>query len=81
MNLKGQIRYRATHKESLSTNKLNQNILFTKNKKHNKYHAVSIVIASNNRNNDKRHKRMTPLHYISLLLNTQITKDQNQDMT
>ena len=33
MNLKGQNRYRATHKESLSTNKLNQNILFTKNKK------------------------------------------------
>ena len=81
MNLKGQNRYRATHKESLSTNKLNQNILFTKNKKNNKYHAVTIVIVSNNRNNDKRHKGMTPLHSISLLLNTRSTKDQNHDMT
>ena len=50
LNLKGQIRYRATHKESLSRNKLNQNILFTKNKKTNKYHAVSIVIVSNENN-------------------------------
>ena len=80
MNLKGQNRYRATHKESLSTNKLKQNILFTKNKKLRNTMQCSLSL-SQMETMTLNTKGMMPIHSTSLLLNTLITKDQNHDMT
>ena len=75
MNLKGQNRYRATHKESLSTNKLNQNILFTKNKKLRNTMQCSLSL-SQMETMTLNTKGMMPMHSTSLLLNTLIMKNR-----
>ena len=64
MNLKGQIRYRATHKESLSTNKLNQNILFTKNKKLINTMQCPLSLSQMETMTLNSNKEMMPMHFI-----------------
>ena len=76
MNLKGQIRYRATHKESLSTNKLNQNILFTENKKLIKTMQCPLSLSQMKTMTSNSNKEMTPMHFITI-----INKDLEYELT
>ena len=78
MNLKGQNRYRTTHKESLSTNKLNQNILFTKNKKLINTMQCPLSLAQII---EKMTKGIKEWHHCTLiLLSTQIIEENLHDM-